>query len=266
MRRLLPLLALTALASGCAGGSPASSQSLAGDLPAAPPTPSPAPMQPSPAPMAPSPAVATSSARTSRPSSSAHSSSAAGRERATASAAPAGTRAADDGDVDGDGRVDRVVVSDGLLTVTLSGGGTLSSPVSADAPPAVAGVTDVDRDGRAEVFVRTAQGASTTFLTPYRYDGRSLRPLTLDGEVARLGVGGSVTHGDGFACTRGGQLVVSQAQSDDGERYTVETTTYRVSGASLLRTARTTASGRPVTDPRVGAAYTGACGSLAADG
>ena len=93
----------------------------------------------------------------------------------------------------------------------------------------------LDRDGRAEVFLKTAEGASTAFATPYRYDGTSLREVTLDGTPARLGYGGGVTHGDGFRCLASGQLEVRQATSADGKAFTVQVTSYRLTGAALVR-------------------------------
>lgn len=187
----------------------------------------------------------------------------------TATPTPTGSAAprtpARDGDVDGDGRVDRVTATQELLTVRLASGRTLTAEVVADAEPPVQGVVDVDRDGRAEVFLETTRGASTAFYTPFRYDGTSLRALVLDGEPVRLGVGGSITHGDGFACT-GGRVVVSSSSSDDGETFEVTTTTYAVRGHALARVSRSTARGLAQGDRRVAASYQVSCGSVTQDG
>lgn len=175
-------------------------------------------------------------------------------------------RPAAQGDVDGDGEPDEVTVGTSLA-VRLSGSRrTITSAFQTDAAPQPAGSEDVDRDGRAEVFLRTGQGSSTTFLTPFRYDGRTFAPLTIDGEQAELGVGGSATHGDGFSCTEAGTLVVREASSDDGTTFTVTTTTYRIDGHRLVQTRRTTAQARGMDDPLVGEAYLVDCRSVGEGG
>lgn len=178
---------------------------------------------------------------------------------------PTALRTAAQGDVDGDGTVDEVTVDENL-SVTLSGSGrTIGSAFQADTSPQPSGSEDVDRDGRAEVFLRTGQGSSTSFLTPFRYDGRTFAPLTIGGEQAKLGIGGSATHGDGFSCTEQGRLVVRAARSDDGTTFTVTTTTYRVDGHRLVQTARSTATARSG-DEQVGAAYLVDCRSVGEGG
>lgn len=170
------------------------------------------------------------------------------------------------GDVDGDGEPDLVTV-DGNLAVELSRDQrTVASAFDTDTSPVVSGSEDVDRDGRAEVFLRTGQGASTTFLTPFRYDGRTFAPLTLDGEQVRLGVGGSATHGDGFTCTDAGTLVVRSAASDDGTAFAVTETTYRVEGHRLVQTDVAMGTGEGMEDPRVAAAYVVDCRSVGEGG
>ncbi|MDX6197948.1 MAG: hypothetical protein QOJ79_1099 [Actinomycetota bacterium] len=182
------------------------------------------------------------------------------------SPSPAARRALD-GDVDGDGEPDVIRVSDATLAVTLSRTGTqLTASVDSDLdmsePAARAGSVDVDRDGRAEVFVRVGQGASTSTLRMFAYDGRTLRPVDSAGAPLLLVIGGSVTHGDGFSCTDTGRLVVRSAESDDGTAFTVSTTTYRVGGGSAVRLSRTTAQATGMDDPRVRAAYQVDCGSV----
>lgn len=184
--------------------------------------------------------------------------------------APAATKAplktAAQGDVDGDGTPDEITVDENLA-VSLSGSGrTVASAFETDTAPQTAGSEDVDRDGRAEVFLRTGQGSSTSFVTPFRYDGRTFAPLTLDGEQVKLGVGGSATHGDGFSCTEQGTLVVRSASSDDGASFTVTSTTYRVDGHRLVQVARRTAQAQGMDDPRVGEAYLVDCRSVGEGG
>lgn len=150
------------------------------------------------------------------------------------------------------------------VTVALTTGGTVSAPiVDSDVPkPGVSGLADLDRDGRNEVWLETARGASTSFVQAYRYDGTALRELTFDGGHIRFGIGGSATHGDGFACTDDGRLVVTTAESDDGTTFLIRTRTYRVSGSTLERLVETTATATSMEDPRVRAAYQVDCGSV----
>jgi len=149
-----------------------------------------------------------------------------------------------------------------LLTVELSGGGTVTAPVHADSPRSapVLGYADVDLDGRSEVFLETAEGASTQFVTPYRYDGKALHELQLDEGPARLGIGGSVTHGDGFRCT-GGKLVILSSDSTDGTTYTVHVDTYSVGKTALTLVSSKTQTAKQG-DPIVEASYQPDCGNV----
>jgi hypothetical protein len=166
------------------------------------------------------------------------------------------------GDVDGDGTKDSVRATAELLTVDLSSGRTVTAAVHAESPrsPAVLGYADIDRDGYSEVFLETAEGASTQFVTPYRFDGTKLYELQLDDGPARLGIGGSVTHGEGFRCPSG-RLEVLSSDSQDGKTYTVHLTTYRLSRTALVFVSTAT---RKVTagDPLVDASYRPDCGSV----
>ncbi|HUR13729.1 MAG TPA: hypothetical protein VM097_04470 [Mycobacteriales bacterium] len=166
------------------------------------------------------------------------------------------------GDVDGDGTRDPVRATAELLTVDLSSGGTVTAPVHAESPrsPAIMGYADVDRDGRSEVFLETAEGASTQFVTPYRYDGKALHELQLEEGPARLGIGGSVTHGDGFRCP-GGRLEVLSSDSQDGRTYTVHVSSYRLSATELLLVSTSTKTAK-AGDALVEASYRPDCGSV----
>ncbi len=179
------------------------------------------------------------------------------------------TKAAVDGDVDGDGEVDAVRATADLLSVALSKSGrTVTAPVHADSPaaPQVMGSTDVDRDGYAEVFVQTVQGASTTFLTPYRFDGTRLHEMQLDGSPALLGIGGSHEHGDGFRCTPEGRLELRSATANqDGSTYAVKVTTYRLSATDLVQLSTSTVQA-PEGDKRVTESYVVDCGSVGEGG
>lgn len=180
-------------------------------------------------------------------------------------AAPRSERAAD-GDVDGDGEVDDVAVQGTRVTVTLSRSGqrvsgSADSDIEPNAPVTVAGVVDADRDGRADLFVRVAQGASTTTLRVLRYDGRVLRPVDTADRPLLLTIGGTVTHGDGFSCTDEGRLVVRAAVSDEGTTFRVTTTTYALRGFVAEEVSRTTATA-PQGSDEVRRAYEVDCGSV----
>lgn len=233
MRSPLVLVPLLLVLSGCSGGA----EPVAGHTPT--PTVSPT--------AEPTPSATPSPTPTAAP---------------TPSATPARRIPALDGDVDGDGTRDSVRSSATLLTVELSSGSTVTAPINADAPRSapILGYADIDRDGRSEIFLETAQGASTQFATPYRYDGKVLRELQLEGGPARLGIGGSVTHGEGFRCS-GGKLEVLNATSEDGSAYTVHVLTYRV-GVTDLELLGTRQVQAKQGDALVDAAYSVACGSV----
>ena len=238
LRRLLPLLVVPVLATACSG-----SDDPTIDVPTATPTPS-ATESPTP-----SPTPSATAAPTASP---------------TPSATPARAIPAQDRDVDGDGRPDLIRATATRLSVELSGSGrTVTAPVHADSPrsPAVLGTADVDRDGRAEVFLETAEGASTQFATPYRFDGTALRELQLDDGPARLGIGGSVTHGDGFSCGTSGLLEVRSADSQDGTTFTVHVSSYRLRGALLVLAGSRTLSAKQGSAD-VERSYSVDCGSV----
>ena len=172
------------------------------------------------------------------------------------------------GDVDGDGKPDAVRTTATVLTVELSGTATtVKAPIHADAPRSapVLGSKDVDRDGFAEIFIETAQGASTSFATPYRFDGKALRELQLDGGPARLGIGGTVTHGDGFTCTPTGLLEVRSADSSDGQSFTVHSSIYRLGPTELILVSTATSKAKQG-DRAVEDSYNVNCGSVGEGG
>lgn len=186
----------------------------------------------------------------------------------TPTAAPTRVRPAADGDVDGDGKPDVVRATGTLLTVVLSRSGKrVTAPVHAEGPgsAAVLGVTDVDRDGFAEVFLETARGASATFTTPYRFDGTKLHELQLHGAPLRLGIGGTVLHGDGFACTTAGLLEIRSADSSDGQAFTVHSDVYRL-GVSLLTLVKSITVKAKQGTPAVERSYNAYCGPVGAGG
>lgn len=204
---------------------------------------------------------------TSAPASVAASSTPAASPSATAVATPTTIRPghipALDGDVDGDGTPDAMRSTATLLSIDLSGSGTtVTAAIHAESPrnAPILGTGDIDRDGRVEVFVETAEGASTQFVTPYRYDGKVLRELQIDGGPARLGMGGTVSHGEGFRCPNG-LLEILSSDSADGATYTVHVSSYRMTGSRLVL-VRTTTTRAKQGDPLVDASYRPDCGTV----
>jgi hypothetical protein len=166
--------------------------------------------------------------------------------------------------VDGDGTRDVIQPSASLLRITLSSTDqVITAPVHKEdpGPATLLGTADVDRDGRAEVFLQTAEGSSTEFATPYRYDGSKLAELQLDGGPARLGIGGSVTHGDGFRCLPTGLLEVRQAESPDGRTFSVRADRYAIVGTQLVLRSSSTGKGGQGS-PSVESAYSADCGTV----
>lgn len=147
------------------------------------------------------------------------------------------------GDVDGDGRRDAVTLpSPGVLRVRYATGRTddvrfETSPVPG---PALLGTKDADRDGRAEVFVRSDSGAATEFATVFRYVDGHLRVMTENGGQSRLGYYGSVVHQFSWAAgLPGAPLTTWFGSSTDGVTYPGVLSTYTFSGSRLvLRSSR----------------------------
>ena len=187
------------------------------------------------------------------------------RPAATASPSPvASPRPAATGDVDGDGRTDVITVSAHAVEVRLSHGGTATARlVDPGTPqPVLSGVADVDGDHRYEVFVETARGPSASFVQMYRYDGKRLAEVTSGGKQIRLGIGGTVTHGEGFSCPGAGVVVVRRAESYNGTGYTLRTRTYALTGSVLVLRKETTVTAPSFDDPRVAVAFQVDCGSV----
>lgn len=172
------------------------------------------------------------------------------------------------GDVDGDGKPDVVTVTTSAVQVKLSRGGTvLSGLVDTDTPqPVLSGLADVDGDGRSEVFVETARGAAVSFVQMYRYGGKDLNEVTFKGGHIRLGIGGTVTHGEGFSCPGNGVLVVRRAETLNGTGYTLRTRTFALAGDALKLQKETTVTAPSLEDERVSIAFQVDCGTVGEGG
>jgi hypothetical protein len=157
------------------------------------------------------------------------------------------------GDVDGDGRPDKVSISwnatGAVVTAVLTRLGTQTLPVQVDpflltdpsVHPAVLGVVDINADGFAEVMVQVGQGASTSAFTILALVGGRLTQVLMNGAPAMLALGGSVGHFTRFGC-ESGQVVVAAWSSTDptASSYHGERDVYRLSGAQLTLAAKTT--------------------------
>jgi hypothetical protein len=183
------------------------------------------------------------------------------------------------GDVDGDGHPDRArlvylggygpdnwelvvdMTSLGQQTVRFTGGPVL--PGNLDAPT-IAGSTDAERNGHAQVFVKVTSGASTQFWTIFTLVGRQLRQVTLGGQPVRLAVNGTLTHQGGFRCDGARFVTVSEGVGLPGYiTWSWARDTFAWSGAELVPVSKQTGQ---VTAARPGdplAAYSGvSCGDL----
>jgi hypothetical protein len=126
------------------------------------------------------------------------------------------------------------------------------------------GWADLDGDGRAELWVRTGQGASTLLVGAYAY-GASCEPvrITLGSSPFEFPVGGSVTSTSGLSCAAGDRadLLLYSTSSTDGERYEVAERSVRLEGTDLVE-VRTRTRTATVDDPDFPRFSTFACGSL----
>ena len=175
-------------------------------------------------------------------------------------------------DLDGDGAGDRMVAArldagGRTLAVELSSGGTAaaelgSSEPGGPSPLSVLGGADLGGDGET-AFAVTGAGASVLVVQLFQLAGCDLVAVTDEsGQVVDLPVGGGVTHGDGFTCGDGA-LVVSDADSTDGETFRASRTTYRIEGTTLVQTAaETTTLRRDADDEAIAAAYRIDCPAL----
>ena len=139
------------------------------------------------------------------------------------------------GDLDGDGRLDAVIVAssppcqeytDSRVAVVLADGFVSSQPLPAGATSktgrpcsvgcAVFSIADLDSDGRAEVAIELGHGASQVQLGLYRWRGRRLARIRVpDAYDDSLFYYGSLCCGSHVSC-RGRNLVVDSSYGYDG--------------------------------------------------
>ncbi len=150
------------------------------------------------------------------------------------------------GDVDGDGIADTVTTtadgsgSTATVVADLSRLGRQTVSVATTYPPAILGIVDVDKDGYSEIFVQVDQGASTAFFTVIKLVNGRLTQVTLDGQLARLALGGSVMHISSLGCTNGHLIEASWNSSDQAQTYQGELDVYGFSGSQMVLLSKTT--------------------------
>ena len=169
------------------------------------------------------------------------------------SSAPPATRTATDWDIDGDGRPDHahVVFLGGVgpnnwdLVVDMTSLGQQVVPFTGEvALPGsnnvtIPGSVDADHDGHAEIFVMDQSGASTQSWTIFKLVGRHIVHVTAASQPVDLKVGGSVTHLDGFRCTRSTLITTSETTGPpDYTTVSFRRTSYAWDGARLQQTSQ----------------------------
>lgn len=159
------------------------------------------------------------------------------------------------GDVDGDGAVDRVFLLEEAggcpPTLIVQAGGTTHSvqieeEASGPGLPNLAFLADIDGRSGSEPIVRMAAGASTEFFGAFALLDGSLRRLEVEGSTFGdlFPSGGSAGHLDATDCAAKDRLVVATALPQ-GDGYEVERRFYRASGATFGRVGAT----RSVVEP-----------------
>ena len=161
------------------------------------------------------------------------------------------------GDVNGDGNSDRARILNlrhpssvssifgwtYRLEVRLSTGGEVSATFAGDPPDPgsafyfnthVIGGSDVNGDGRREVFVQVAHGASTAVVSPFRLVDARLVQISEGGSPTLLDVNGSVTHLDGFSCHPPVLVIWGETATADGKAYRQTVGRYRISDTALV--------------------------------
>ena len=167
------------------------------------------------------------------------------------------------GDVDGDGKPDRAGIVDldrrsaadpgaaadpwaYRLVVQLSTGRTVGTEFAAEPPQPgprifrryVVGGTDLGGSGSPEVFVQINQGASTTFVSPFRLVGQQLRRLTIGKVAAIFGAGGTVASLEGFGCAKPYVVSWEATERADHHSYAETITRYALRGWRLAQVSK----------------------------
>ncbi|MCP2166845.1 hypothetical protein [Goodfellowiella coeruleoviolacea] len=187
----------------------------------------------------------------------------------SASADPVRTAAAD---LDGDGRADRVTLSqvdDQTQSLTVVVGDRTATATMQWWAPATGvqpvRVTDLDRNGRQELIVLETVGANTDTFSIWEYTtSGSLRRVTrLNGEPVQLYEGGGVAAHSGYECddNLAQQRVLVKLDTlrdDNGVTYSGTRTGYRITGG-LARVLWTVPISHVSSDDPVTATDPGTC-------
>lgn len=173
------------------------------------------------------------------------------------------------GDYDGDGHPDglRLYAVGGTwhLRAEPAGGGGADveiGPVRPGETVQPLGGADVNSDGADEVFAIVGSGASTNIVGLFVLRSCRLQRVVLNADNATFAVGGSVGHSSALTCQTP-NLVYYEAvlvQGSDSS-YTGRTTTFRLTGASLIALTSTTATVN-WEDPSFARYVTSSCGGL----
>lgn len=159
-----------------------------------------------------------------------------------------------EGDVDGDGKPDRLRLDRrgerGYLIARLTRFGRQEVPVEPlnvslfDIPglPRILAVVDVDNTGEREIFIQSGQGATTTIFTIIRLQYGRLTPVMLDGNPVELADSASAMHGGTIGCDGGKLLDAAWGGDPDcaGEKtcFRGEIVAYSLDGARLVVAGR----------------------------
>lgn len=97
-------------------------------------------------------------------------------------------------------------------------------------------------------------GASVDVVSLFVQVDCRLQAATVNGTPAVIPIGGTVTHGDGLACSDD-RFEVLTATSDDGATYQATATTYRLDGTELVAVEKAAATIEAQTDPETLSTY-----------
>jgi len=154
-----------------------------------------------------------------------------------------------DGDFDGDGAIDRLIMYEALgaswVQIRLSYG--FAAELEVFGPAEAYGATGFDAPEDVG-YGRVTSGASTEFVGFFYFAECNIHQATVDGVgVAEFGRGGGVTHLDGITCVTDG-IVTRSATTSDGTNWEYTERRYRwVPGLGDFETV--SSSVEMVTDP-----------------
>jgi hypothetical protein len=141
-------------------------------------------------------------------------------------------------DVDGDGKADTVrLVQPDSVRVDYGSGRVDVVAFSTAGTPVLLGAADADKDGAAEVFVRTGSGAAGSTVAVLRYVGGRLRVVTLAGQQLALTTSpATARQRSTWACgSTGGAILTWSGAASGAGVYAGLTRSYTFVGAELVQ-------------------------------